>query len=263
MKKKILSMAMTTALLVTMFSGTAMASEATTPAWGENGGSSTVEGNSYTVNPIIEVELPGDLSFGINPLYLDADENAETDDTQIVTADYLITNYSNVDVLITAKTTVTLGTNVQLATDPAADEDSGELPAVPDKKNIYLAQMYPKNVTLTEGVATLDRNVVTMGTTTVDNIAGRALVSGEEGITALFKLTAFDHGTGELKVANVSGFTFDGAVDPDSTFLDEDVKVKTVFTLNTLTTNQGTNLYEGLVLNSGTYADSIVQEKSN
>ena len=54
---------------------------------------------AFPVDPVIEVELPGDLAFGINPLSLDADDDGTADD-QIVTSQYMITNYSNVPVLI-------------------------------------------------------------------------------------------------------------------------------------------------------------------
>ena len=71
-----------------------------------------------------------------------------------------------------------------------------------------------------------------------------------------FKLAKLDS-TGAVKAENVSGFGFNGAVDPSSNFAEGDLKVTTVFTLNTLTTNQGTELYQGLTKNSATYDATV------
>lgn len=261
MKKKILSTAMATALLVTMFSGTAMAASA--PEWGENGGSTEVPGYSYTVSPTIEVELPGDLSFGINPLYLDADGDPETNDkTQIVSGEYLIYNYSDVDVLITAETKTTLAEDVVLTADPTVDATTKELPKVSGKKNVYLVQMYPQSIEVdSDQNVTVTRNTFTLGTTTASTVAGKPL-SKDANVSILFKLKAYDYENDVLKTGNVGGFTFDGAVDPDAAYADEDITVTTTFTVNTLTTNQG-NAYVGVSLNGARYDATVVQVSGN
>lgn len=102
-KRRLMATAMTAALITSMFATTAFADE--TKAWNTDGGSLTVEGASTTVEATLEVELPTDLSFGINPLKLDVSEDSsKPNKKQIVGADYLITNYSNVDVLVKAST---------------------------------------------------------------------------------------------------------------------------------------------------------------
>lgn len=67
--KKVVKTATATAVLTSMLAMPVCAAE-----WNTNGGSSTVEGDAYVVQPTIEVELPGDLTFGVNPLMLNVAE---------------------------------------------------------------------------------------------------------------------------------------------------------------------------------------------
>ena len=97
MIKKIMRTGIAVLTVSSMFAMTAFAAEENT--WNVNGASTTIEGTAYTVDPIIEVELPGELTFGINPLSLDADEDG-TADSQIISGEYLIVNNSNVPVLV-------------------------------------------------------------------------------------------------------------------------------------------------------------------
>lgn len=124
MVKKILATAAATAVMTSMFAATAFAAEEL-PEWNTNGGQSLIEGDTYVVQPVIEVALPGELSFGINPLKLDADDDPETttDRVQIISGEYTIANYSNVDVLVTANTKV-VGDSVQLAKAATAEWDT-------------------------------------------------------------------------------------------------------------------------------------------
>ena len=263
-KKKLLSAILSASLVAAMLPTGVMASD-----WNTNGGEATVEGGSYIVEPIIEVELPGDLTFGINPLYLDADEDGDKESTQIVSGQYIITNYSNVDVLVSAKTSLTKGADskVSILTDTTVDSISGELAATADVKNAFLAIMLPKAAaTITDEGVTITTNIVdlaTNGDSAADEIGGYVLGTDAGAATeVLFKLTKFDYTTEELAAANVSGFTFDGAVDPNATFVEGDLTVQTVFTLNTLTDDQSSGSYEPLELNSATFDSTIVQVKS-
>lgn len=260
-KRRLMATAMTAALITSMFATTAFADE--TKAWNTDGGSLTVEGASTTVEATLEVELPTDLSFGINPLKLDVSEDSsKPNKKQIVGADYLITNYSNVDVLVKASTKVTAESTVDLKTAGAYDDKSFELSPTKDKKTVLLIQALAtaitvgtdESVTTTYGDFTASA-AASNDATSVNGKAGAILGAGDTDI--LFKLAKND---GTLKSANIGAFTFDGSVDPNAAFTDGDVKVTTVFTMSTLTDNQSTNSYEASATYTG--ATNVVDKKS-
>lgn len=260
-KRRLMATAMTAALITSMFATTAFADE--TKAWNTDGGSLTVEGASTTVEATLEVELPTDLSFGINPLKLDVSEDSsKPNKKQIVGADYLITNYSNVDVLVKASTKVTAESTVDLKTAGAYDDKSFELSPTKDKKAVLLIQALATAITVgtDESVTTTYGDFTASATasndaTSVNGKAGAILGAGDTDI--LFKLAKND---GTLKSANIGAFTFDGSVDPNAAFTDGDVKVTTVFTMSTLTDNQSTNSYEASATYTG--ATNVVDKKS-
>ena len=260
-KRRLMATAMTAALITSMFATTAFADE--TKAWNTDGGSLTVEGASTTVEATLEVELPTDLSFGINPLKLDVSEDSsKPNKKQIVGADYLITNYSNVDVLVKASTKVTAESTVDLKTAGAYDDKSFELSPTKDKKAVLLIQALAtaitvgtdESVTTTYGDFTASA-AASNDATSVNGKAGAILGAGDTDI--LFKLAKND---GTLKSANIGAFTFDGSVDPNAAFTDGDVKVTTVFTMSTLTDKQSTNSYEASATYTG--ATNVVDKKS-
>lgn len=238
-RKKVIATATTAALVTGMFAGTAMAAE-----WNENGGSQTVEGVSTAVQPTISVELPGDLAFGINPLKLDADGD-QAADGQIVATSYGIVNYSNVPVLVNAKTSAQASTGVNLKASIEYNGNTNELkPAADTAKDVFLLQVFPK----TSGVAYSDDTGVTITGNTITKKAtggvkdattaqdvGALVLSGTAN-SVDFKLAALEGDT--VKAANASGFTFDGVVNPNATFADGDVTVSTVFTLSVISQKQ-------------------------
>lgn len=233
MMKKMMKIGLAVFTVTSMFTMTAFASE-----WNTNGGETSVEGDAWTVDPVIEVELPGDLAFGINPLSLDADDDGTADD-QIVTSQYMITNYSNVPVLINASTTLTGGTNVDILAD-ADYETNGDLKASANKKAIWMVQLYPT------AAATISEEGNALNVTDVAATDKNADIKGNPlGATAAEALFLLKANTGEaLDPACVSSFVFGGAVDPNATFDETDeLKVTTTFTLNTLSANQVDNDY--------------------
>ena len=259
-KRRLMATAMTAALITSMFATTAFADE--TKAWNTDGGSLTVEGASTTVEATLEVELPTDLSFGINPLKLDVSEDSsKPNKKQIEGADYINTNYSNVDVLVKASTKVTAESTVDLKTAGAYDDKSFELSPTKDKKAVLLIQALAtaitvgtdESVTTTYGDFTASA-AASNDATSVNGKAGAILGAGDTDI--LFKLAKND---GTLKSANIGAFTFDGSVDPNAAFTDGDVKVTTVFTMSTLTDNQSTNSYEASATYTG--ATNVVDKK--
>lgn len=83
--KKFMATTLAAALAV---SGTVSAAE-----WNTEGGTATVTGDSGVVQPVIEVALPGDLAFIIDPYTVEYDN-------QITGYDYNVVNYSNIDVTV-------------------------------------------------------------------------------------------------------------------------------------------------------------------
>lgn len=257
-RKKVIATATTAALVTGMFAGTAMAAE-----WNENGGSQTVEGVSTAVQPTISVELPGDLAFGINPLKLDADGDQKADG-QIVATSYGIVNYSNVPVLVNAKTSAKAGTGVNLKTSITYDQHTSELkPTADTDKDVFLLQVFPK----TGGVAysndtgvTITGNAITKSDSGVNNEdtakAAGALVLKDGENSVDFRLAALEGDT--VKATNASGFTFDGVVNPNATFADGDVTVSTVFTLSVISQKQYDNGYKADKTNFGTTGSAAI-----
>lgn len=235
-KKKLFTTAIAVAAMTAMSTGSVFAAELT-----ENGGSATVEGGVYPVEPIISVELPGDLSFGINPLYLDADGN-NTADPQIISSDYTVKNFSNVPVAVTAKTEATVATDIEMITAPDAstsyDTNSKELKSsASDKRAVMLIMEAPTTaITVSNGEAgAMATTAYTPGQAAADiKKTGKILGAGSDGATTfVFKLAAANADV--LQAGGVSGFKFSGAVDPSKNYVDSDVTVKTTYTLQTLT----------------------------
>lgn len=219
--------------------------------WNTNGGTANVEGSGYVVEPTIEVELPGDLTFGINPMKLDVSEDpSNPNKAQIVSGDYLITNYSNIPVAVSAVTTVTAGSDVQLMDTMAMvaaawDTTNNELKAVTGKKAVWLVQLYPKTIS-NDGVMTV--TPVDAGTSVAADVIGDTLTATAPTTTVYFVLDAFSEADA---AKSMGGFKFDGAVDPNAAFTESDLKVTTVFTLNTITEAQKTNNYDAYTTNGG------------
>lgn len=241
-KKKLIASATTAVLVTGMLAGTAMADELN-----ENGATQTVTGESSAVQPIISVELPGDLTFAINPLRLDANDDG-TKDEQIVATSYGIVNYSNVPVLVNAKTKAVAANNTNLLGTATVNYDANtdELTSAAGTKDVLLIQAFP---VATSGVA-WSNDTVTITSDKFEKIAdasaakakGGLILSGTEN-DVNFKLNAVS-ANGEPAADGVSGFTFAGAVNPNATFDDGDITVSTTFTLTTLTADQYKNGYK-------------------
>lgn len=236
-KKKLIASATTAVLVTGMLAGTAMADELN-----ENGATQTVTGESSAVQPIISVELPGDLTFAINPLRLDANDDG-TKDEQIVATSYGIVNYSNVPVLVNAKTKAVAANNTNLIGSTGTvtyDPNTSELTSTGGAKDVLLIQAFPE---ASKGV-TWSNDTVTVKPQDFTEIADVAAAKGKGGLVLSqnendvnFKLNAVS-ANGEPAADGVSGFTFVGAVNPNATFDDGDITVSTTFTLTTLTADQ-------------------------
>lgn len=137
--KKVLTSALAAALAVSAIPGSALAAE-----WNNDGGSSTATYDPVFRQPVLEVALPGELAFQVDPLKLN-------NKTQILGGEYNIINYSDTDVrvkvqpaVITKETldvTTTSPDVENLGTDSAPDWQYKALPAsgTNTKKSVYVA----------------------------------------------------------------------------------------------------------------------------
>lgn len=130
-------------LVATMTLSTAVfAAEDTTPTWNNDNGEETIQGDATVVQPVLEVALPGDLAFVIDPLKIE-------NDMQVIAGDYNVTNFSNVPVKITMKPSIVTTTDSKLEVKTAAPalnetldatkKTYADLAPTDNKKSIFLA----------------------------------------------------------------------------------------------------------------------------
>lgn len=226
--------------------------------WNTNGGTAEVEGVPTIVSPTIEVELPGDLSFGLNPLKMNVSENPDNPNTNpIISGDYYVTNYSNIPVAVRTTTFVSAANDkVELKTSMAKADWAGTELKKSDtagNKAIWLTQLYATNITTdAEGVPTMTTTAITPGTTvssgTTGYLMGDTLKKSADGTDIsqkpVFVLNTYDESDPTKWSGSMAGFRFDGAVDPNAVFEDGDVTVKAVFELKTLTAEQAAGNFE-------------------
>ena len=133
---KIKRMLATTMAAAMMLSTTMQASASEAIEWNNDNGESVVTGEGIVVQPILEVALPGDLAFTLDPLYI---ENKQ----QVGGGDYNVINYGNVDVKVTVNPSVVKNDGVVsvVSTAPALTTDKlryKDLTPVSGKKAVYL-----------------------------------------------------------------------------------------------------------------------------
>ena len=238
----------------------------------ENGEEVEIEGFSQVVETPIEIELPGDLEFGINPLKVDSDpDTAGLQNAQIISTDFLVENHGATDVIVSVNAKVEgngQNSKVQIVTEPATTlDDMGELKSSADKKAVNMVMLLPTAINYNStddefSLVTTPYGVAKDGTTT---LAGITLDSAYAATTGaiLFKLGAYDEATDKLTEANVSGFKFDGLVDPNKIYEEEDVKVTALFKVKAITTGQteGLDPYETPDATGG-FHSSVVKAQS-
>lgn len=105
--KKVVATTMAAALAVAAVPSTTVLATAADPIeWGNDGGTQTVTGDGTVTQATIEVALPGEVNFVIDPYMIDSG------DKQIVAGDYNVINLGDVDVKVAVKPSLNLGTNV-------------------------------------------------------------------------------------------------------------------------------------------------------
>ena len=241
-KKRFFATVTAAAMMTSLFSMTAFAS---TPQWGANGGQQEQTGSGVAPDVVVEVALPEDLTFILNPFRLDVDEDG-TKDEQIWTQEYAITNLSQIPVKVNVATTVE-GKNSTTVTDtPAFDSDTGELKGTAKAKTVALAQAFATAVTFSEA----DGFTYTYTTKKVSDSDMKTAATAKAEAAFMLSSTAQDadfllRGAAETGIEATdlvkcsTAFKFVGAMDPDTNdvYVSDDVSVKCVYTMNYLTNN--------------------------
>lgn len=264
-RRKFLATLTVASVMASMY---AVSAFATAPEWNNEGGQATVDGTSTNIGPTFEVQLPESLAFGINPFELDLDADAATpDNKQIVSTDYLMYNLSNIPVKIDTVTNVTAAGKFDVVEEYEHHTGTNVLtPSATDGNiSVLLLQKLPTNVAVANDEVTMTYSpapVTGSVNITADNYAkkecAQVLTSAAIG-TISFGLDAYD---GTLKVGNVSGFTFDGAVDATTPLSETDtLTVKTVFTLHSMSKADYTDGYNANAVYTGVHSSVLGTKK--
>ena len=85
-KRKLFSVLATTSMIASLFATTALAAD-----WNTQGGEATITGTSVVQEPTIEVSIPGELSFALNPLSIEIDQDDSTKNkAQVISSQFPI-----------------------------------------------------------------------------------------------------------------------------------------------------------------------------
>lgn len=157
MKRKMLTKLLSATMIATMMLSMSVFADDTVKDWNTDGGQGTVEGEGTVITPVIEIGLPGDMSFQIDPFMVDSG------DKQIVAGDYNIVNYGNVAVEVDVYPTIIAGANSNLEVETTASlvkDDTtkyADFKATADnKKAVFLTAIAADKETDGTAVNTLD-----------------------------------------------------------------------------------------------------------
>lgn len=236
-KKKFLAALSTAAITTSLLATTAFAS---TPEWNNNGGQTTGEGNGTVRVPVIEVEVPLELPFAVNPYKLNLAEEGQTAITdQIYSDNYMIINHSEVPVAVKTASKATAGSDVTLETAVKFDANTGKhVGADATKKNAFLGMQFAKTITFASDAYAVTYDTWTPAdadaATALQAKGGLLLSATDEEATVVLGTEAVE--TDVAKGVNAAAFKYVGVVNDSTTaaYTDEDLKVTTVYTLSVL-----------------------------
>ena len=265
--KKIMTFIMSTVLTVSMAT-CAFAADAADAEWNSDAGVDIRVADTSVRQPVMEVQLPGDLAFQVDPLLIE-------NDAQITGGDYNVVNLGDTAVLVNVQPQINLGDGSEIEVKETAtvnDETNTyvDLTSSDGKKAVYMiAIAADKAADLTDGNkdgvyeftykanATnigMTVNTVTETTSTVTYAKGDAtdapVVLGSAASkdkSFSFELEAATYGTDDAltSVGSVSSFTLVGAVDPHKTYAEGEVAVKAIYTMTLQTKNELTTATTG------------------
>lgn len=264
--KKIMAFIMSTVLTVSMAT-CAFAADADAE-WNSDTGVDIRVANTSVRQPVMEVQLPGDLAFQVDPLLIEKG-------AQITGGDYNVVNLGDTAVLVNVQPQINLGDGSEIevkdtATLDAKTNNYTDLTSTTGKKAVYMTAIAAdKADALTDGNkdgvyeftykanATnigMTENTVTEAASTVTYAKGDAtdapvvLGSAASADKAFnFELEAATYNTdGALTSADsVSSFTLVGAVDPHKTYAEGEVAVKATYKMTLQTKNELTTATTG------------------
>lgn len=193
MKRKMLTKLLSATMIATMMLSMSVFADDTVKDWNTDGGQGTVEGEGTVITPVIEIGLPGDMSFQIDPFMVDSG------DKQIVAGDYNIVNYGNVAVGVDVYPTIIKGADSNLDVATTATLVTGDttkyadLKPVASKKAVFLTAIAADKVTDGTAVNTLDTDedgIYEFAYTAGTGHVGRAKTATSTGVTTFGAATA-------------------------------------------------------------------------
>lgn len=265
--KKIMTFIMSTVLTVSMAT-CAFAADAADAEWNSDAGVDIRVADTSVRQPVMEVQLPGDLAFQVDPLLIE-------NDAQITGGDYNVVNLGDTAVLVNVQPQINLGdgSEIEVKTTATVNDETNtyvDLTSSDGKKAVYMiAIAADKAAALTDGNkdgvyefkykadATnigMTENTVTEDKTTVKYAKGDAtdapVVLGaapSKDKSFSFELEAATYGTDDAltSVGSVSSFTLVGAVDPHKTYAEGEVAVKATYKMTLQTKNELTTATTG------------------
>lgn len=193
MKRKMLTKLLSATMIATMMLSMSVFADDTVKDWNTDGGQGTVEGEGTVITPVIEIGLPGDMSFQIDPFMVDSG------DKQIVAGDYNIVNYGNVAVGVDVYPTIIKGADSNLNVETTATLVTGDttkyadLTPVASKKAVFLTAIAADKVVDGTAVNTLDTDedgIYEFAYTAGTDHVGRARTKTTTGVTTFGAATA-------------------------------------------------------------------------
>ena len=259
-KRKLFSVLATTSMIASLFATTALAAD-----WNTQGGEATITGTSVVQEPTIEVSIPGELSFALNPLSIEIDQDDSTKNkAQVISSQFPIINYSNTPVVVETKTSAAGASGVNVKTTADYDANTKALKtSKADDKDVFLCISVDKTAQVSGEdwkftFNEIDETVKDAASATTKG--GLAIIGGAGSeAKATFALSA---ASGPNAVTEAAAFKLVGAVNPQATYAEGDVTVTTVYTLTAVTEDQRTKGYEKDSTKFGTdVADTVVTKK--
>lgn len=257
--KKIMTFIMSTVLTVSMAT-CAFAADADAE-WNSDTGVDIRVANTSVRQPVMEVQLPGDLAFQVDPLLIEKD-------AQITGGDYNVVNLGDTAVLVNVQPQINVGDGSEIEVKETATVNDKtntytDLTSSDNKKAVYMiAIAADKADALTDGNkdgvyeftykanATnigMTKNTVTEAASTVTYAKGDATdapvvlgtaASADKSFNFELEAATYD-ADGALKSAkSVSSFTLVGAVDPHKTYAEGEVAVKATYKMTLQTKNE-------------------------
>ncbi len=257
-KKKFLAALSTAAITTSLLATTALAGTTQTIEWNNNGGTAEGNGSGSVRVPVIEVEVPLDLPFAMNPYKLNlAEEGADAITDQIWSDNYMICNYSEVPVAVATSSTAKgkdadsngkggLALETTVTVDPNTKKYVGSS-ANAEKKNAFIGMQFAKEIEFTEADGYKPKygdKVIFGDGTNITAATGEVLIKDKTSfqeangllLSANAEEATFVLGTSTANGANAVAFKYIGVLNDSTTnvYADEDITVKTVYTLSVL-----------------------------